>query len=147
MKKIVFSLAILLFGCSAVAQNTANLLNSYLLVKNALVNNDGKVASELAGIFYRSVKNETDFSQKEALLQATEKLNVAGTIEEQRAAFSQVSPLLWKVLENDKKLNQTVYYQYCPMKKSYWLSKEKEIKNPYYGTSMISCGKVSATRQ
>ena len=28
------------------------------------------------------------------------------------------------------------------MKKAYWVSQESEIKNPYYGSSMLSCGKV-----
>jgi hypothetical protein len=38
----------------------------------------------------------------------------------------------------------TLYQQFCPMydKGSAWLSKEKEIKNPYYGSKMLSCGKV-----
>lgn len=38
----------------------------------------------------------------------------------------------------------TLYQQFCPMydKGSAWLSIEKEIKNPYYGSKMLSCGKV-----
>ncbi|MAQ74933.1 MAG: hypothetical protein CL613_01215 [Aquimarina sp.] len=32
------------------------------------------------------------------------------------------------------------------MKKAYWLSKEKDIKNPYYGSSMLTCGKVAETK-
>jgi len=38
-----------------------------------------------------------------------------------------------------------LYQQYCPMKKSYWLSKDAAIKNPYYGKQMLTCGKVSDT--
>ena len=38
-----------------------------------------------------------------------------------------------------------VYKAYCPMKKAYWLSAEKEIKNPYYGSAMLSCGSVMET--
>lgn len=147
MKKLFFAVAILFFGFSAFAQNTANLLNNYLDVKNALVNSDSKATSEAAATLYQSIKKEGNFSQKETLLQAAEKLNKAGSIEKQRAALDQVSISLWKLVEGDKKLNQTVYYQYCPMKKAYWLSKEKDIKNPYYGASMLTCGKVSATKQ
>lgn len=44
-------------------------------------------------------------------------------------------------------MNHAVYYQYCPMKKAYWLSMEKEIKNPYYGSSMLTCGKVIETKK
>jgi hypothetical protein len=38
----------------------------------------------------------------------------------------------------------TLYQQFCPMydKGSAWLSMEKDIKNPYYGSKMMNCGKV-----
>ena len=29
------------------------------------------------------------------------------------------------------------------MKKAAWLSSEKQIKNPYYGSSMLTCGEVT----
>jgi hypothetical protein len=39
-----------------------------------------------------------------------------------------------------------VYYDYCPMAKNdqgaNWLSDVKEIKNPYFGAKMLSCGEV-----
>jgi len=31
------------------------------------------------------------------------------------------------------------------MKKAVWLSNEKAIKNPYYGSQMLTCGKVVET--
>jgi hypothetical protein len=31
------------------------------------------------------------------------------------------------------------------MKKAYWISEEKGIENPYYGTGMLTCGKVTET--
>jgi hypothetical protein len=34
---------------------------------------------------------------------------------------------------------------YCPMKKANWLSSSATIKNPYYGNSMLTCGKVVET--
>nr|WP_318501265.1 DUF3347 domain-containing protein [Formosa sp. PL04] len=38
----------------------------------------------------------------------------------------------------------TLYQQFCPMydKGSAWLSMSKDIKNPYYGSKMLTCGKV-----
>ena len=29
---------------------------------------------------------------------------------------------------------------YCPMADKPWLTKDKEIRNPYYGASMSTCG-------
>jgi hypothetical protein len=31
------------------------------------------------------------------------------------------------------------------MKKANWLSNEKQVKNPYYGSAMLNCGKVVDT--
>lgn len=146
MKKLFFALAVMLFGFSAFAQKTSNLLNSYISIKNALVKSDSKAASQAIGTFYLSLKSEENFTQKEELLKATEKLNKVSGIEKQREAFNDVSTAMWKLVKGLDKVNQPVYYQYCPMKKTYWLSKEKEIKNPYYGSSMLTCGKVVETK-
>ncbi|PKP34687.1 MAG: hypothetical protein CVT98_10650 [Bacteroidetes bacterium HGW-Bacteroidetes-15] len=44
-------------------------------------------------------------------------------------------------------LGETIYVQHCPMadnnKGADWLSSEKEIKNPYFGSSMLKCGEVT----
>ncbi|MFT5970040.1 MAG: Cu(I)/Ag(I) efflux system membrane fusion protein, partial [Flavobacteriales bacterium] len=40
----------------------------------------------------------------------------------------------------------TLYLQFCPMANSnkggYWLSQEKEVKNPYFGLNMLKCGTI-----
>lgn len=146
MKKVFFKLVLIMLGFSAFAQHTDTLVTGYISIKNALVNSDGKLTAQAVNRFYQQLKSEQDFEQKEALLKATEKMLKAGDIEKQRAAFNDVSVLLWKTVKS-RKPNQPLYYQYCPMKKAYWLSKEKEIKNPYYGSAMLSCGNVAETLQ
>ena len=46
-------------------------------------------------------------------------------------------------------VNENVYIQFCPMadnnKGAYWISLEKEVRNPYYGEAMLTCGEVNAT--
>mgnify|MGYP001430865426 CR=1 FL=1 len=48
-------------------------------------------------------------------------------------------------------VNENVYIQFCPMadndKGAYWISLEKEVRNPYYGEAMKTCGEVKATLQ
>jgi hypothetical protein len=43
----------------------------------------------------------------------------------------------------------TLYKQYCPMafgnKGGYWLSDVAEIRNPYFGDKMLTCGTVAET--
>lgn len=146
MKKNLSLLAMLLFGYSVFAQNTNTLLNNYISVKNALVNSDTKMASQAIKSLYQSIKKDGNFKQKETLLKSTEKMSKATGIEKQRAVFNEVSTTVWDIVKNAKKINKTVYYQYCPMKKAYWLSTEKEIENPYYGAAMLSCGSVVETK-
>ena len=136
----------MLFSFSAFAQNTNDLFNKYINVKNALVNSDSKTASQAIETFYQSLKSAQNFAQKDELLRAAEKLNKANNLEKQRASFNDVSTQMWKLVKGSDKVSQTVYYQYCPMKKAYWLSKEKDIKNPYYGSSMLTCGKIAETK-
>ncbi|MBX3463002.1 MAG: efflux RND transporter periplasmic adaptor subunit [Planctomycetes bacterium] len=35
-----------------------------------------------------------------------------------------------------------LYVQHCPMAEADWLALEPEIRNPYYGSSMLACGEV-----
>lgn len=140
-------MVILLVGNTVFSQNTTKLLNNYINVKNALVSADEKGAAKAISTLYESIKAENNFTEKDALLKATEKMSKAKGIEKQRAVFNDVSTTIWKVVKKADKVEQPVYYQYCPMKKAYWLSKEKEIKNPYYGSSMLTCGNVAETKK
>ncbi len=73
-------------------------------------------------------------------------------IEMQREAFKLLSNDVWGmvdvfgVIASD---NKTIYLEFCPMaddnKGSYWLSYDKEIRNPFFGASMLSCGEVKKT--
>lgn len=147
MKKLMFTMMVVLFGISSYAQNTENLFNRYLSVKNSLVASDGKAAGNAITGFSDAVKNEGNFSQKAELAKAADKLTKAGTdIEKQRLAFNDVSVVMWKIVKNSEKVQQPVYYQYCPMKKANWLSADKDIKNPYYGSAMLTCGKTTDTK-
>ena len=66
-------------------------------------------------------------------------INESANLETQRAAYAGVSEGLFKSVKAFG-VGETVYYQYCPMKKSSWLSDNKAIENPYYGSMMLTCG-------
>ena len=140
-------IAVMLFGYSGTAQNTSKILKEYIAIKDALVNSDSKMATKAITTFYQTIKSEKDFPQKASLVKATEKLSKANSLEKQRSVFNDVSVTLWKLVKSCSKIDTAVYYQYCPMKKTYWLSYEKEIENPYYGSSMLTCGKVVETKK
>jgi Cu(I)/Ag(I) efflux system membrane fusion protein len=67
-------------------------------------------------------------------------------IEKQRLAFSDFNNTFYKSLKMFGLTNDTVYYQFCPMafndKGAYWFSEMEEIRNPYFGDMMLSCGET-----
>ena len=40
-------------------------------------------------------------------------------------------------------LGEGIRVAYCPMAKKYWLQKGEKIRNPYYGKSMLECGRLA----
>ncbi len=147
MKNNLLILAFSLIGHTAFAQNTSTLLSKYYSVKNALVNSDIKAASEAITDFQKTIKSESSFKQQDDLNMAVDKLAKSSSVEKQRAVFNDVSTTMWQIVKSTDQVSQPVYYQYCPMKKAYWLSNETSIKNPYFGSSMLNCGKVAETKQ
>lgn len=147
MKKNLLILAILMLGHTAFAQNTNNLLSKYYSVKNALLKSDIKAASEAIIDFQKTIKSESSFKQQDDLMMAVDKLAKSSSIEKQRAVFNDVSTTMWQIVKSTDQVSQSVYYQYCPMKKAYWLSNETTIKNPYFGSIMLNCGNISETKK
>ena len=67
-------------------------------------------------------------------------------IEKQRTTFAKLSVPMHKLAQKAN-LGYTVYYQNCPMYNggSNWLSKDSDIKNPFYGNMMLTCGSTIET--
>ena len=139
------------------ADRSKLLVASYLQLKNALVSDDAKEAAIVAEVMVRAFKgfNASGFNsdqQKEIaeiIENASEQVehiaDNASKIEHQREHF--------EVLSNDMSdliaivgSEQTLYQTKCPMynkgKGGIWLSETKEIKNPFYGGKMLTCGSV-----
>lgn len=131
------------------------LLQSYLAVKEALVKDDSPAANASAKALVSEV-SKVDFSKLNAIKKTAwtsygEKLRYnaqhiseSKSIDHQREHFAALSDAMYGLLKTFK-THQTVYRQYCPMKKQYWLNASKEIQNPYYGKEMLDCGKVTET--
>jgi hypothetical protein len=136
--------------------DTASLLNSYYEIKNALINADAEAAAEKAGQF---IKANNDYDLKTVpggkvnafiaiqknLTGDAEHIKTAKDLNKQREYFAALSQHVYSMAQLVKLSGHPVYQQYCPMKKMYWLSSETSIKNPYYGNTMLSCGKVTET--
>ncbi len=127
----------------------ASVLASYYSLKNALVSGDAALANEKALELTKSIesadskiigdKDKAELSKHAAMLAKTK------DIKAQREHFAPLSLSMIALAKSGKLSTEPIYVQYCPMKKSSWLSSEKPVKNPYYGSAMLTCGKVSET--
>ncbi len=131
------------------------LLTHYYDIKNALVKTDGAAASVKAAEFVTAIKaiDMTAMSEAEhnafmplqqKLISDAEQVAATKNVERQRDRFNDFSNNMF-ALAKAINLLAPVYQQYCPMKKTYWLSSEAAIKNPYYGSAMLTCGEVVET--
>ncbi|MEZ7516215.1 DUF3347 domain-containing protein [Flavobacterium frigidarium] len=134
------------------------ILDKYINLKNKLAADDSKAAAAAGMELERAIKGaKSDVIEKELQNQYTTITKAAieettiiatnsGKIADQRkqfAALSQNMTYLIQMFDTDKKL----YQDYCPMynhgKNGYWISEVKDIKNPYYGAEMLTCGGIS----
>ncbi len=132
---------------------------SYFAVKDALVKTDGNTASLKAKDLSNAisaVKMETLTTDEhnvwmkvmKDLLFDAEHISDTKDIGHQREHFMNLSKNMYELIKVSKS-ETPVYYQYCPManggKGANWLSKENAIKNPYYGSQMLTCGSTIET--
>lgn len=78
-------------------------------------------------------------------------INSSTNLKVQRKAFASFSDALYKSVKLFGLGSITAYYTYCPMANNntgaFWLSESKQIRNPYMGEQMLTCGKVKETLQ
>ncbi len=132
--------------------------DAYFDLKDALVKSDAPIAATKAATLLKAINaikmetlgdNHVAYMKVESELKLhTQHINESKDIAHQRDHFTSLSKNMYELLKTAK-ANTTVYYQHCPMyndgKGANWLSKESAIKNPYYGSMMLSCGKVQET--
>jgi hypothetical protein len=137
------------------SNSVAPVLSVYYEIKNALVSGDATSAASAASRFVALVQsvdakklssNESQVfnTVQSKLISEAGSIAASRDLRKQRTSFQSVSDAII-LLVRVSKVQQPAYIAYCPMKKAYWISEEKVIKNPYYGTSMLTCGKVTET--
>ncbi|MCX2741208.1 efflux RND transporter periplasmic adaptor subunit [Pontibacter anaerobius] len=144
----------------AFQKQVTGLVDNYYTLKNALVASNADAARQAAGKFNQAL-SQMDMSMLDGsthakwmqLLPALQSngalLQKSTSIEKQREAFSTLSNHLIEVVETFGTNKQIVYKQKCPMafddQGAFWLSEQKEIRNPYFGEAMMACGETTQT--
>jgi len=151
MKNITRALLLLCLICSVVISNaqegtTTSLLEQYYGIKDALVAGNNAEASKHAADFGKALDANKSVAAalKSKLSDGAKSIADAKDIAKQRSAFAGFSSNMVSLVKSSKP-STPVYIDYCPMKEASWLSAEKEIKNPYYGDAMLTCGSVKET--
>ena len=142
---------------SKVDGSMKEMVTQYLKIKNALTNDNGKDAASAGNAFVESMakmdktvltaekKKVWDDISDDAKEMAEHIGKNADKIEHQREHFDMLSKDMYDLVKSFG-ARQTLYSDSCPMyngkKGASWLSETKEIKNPYLGKKMPTCGIV-----
>lgn len=115
----------------------------YLHLKDALVASDADEAKKSAGELKKALSEAKGSASS---LELATKIATTTDLGEQRELFSTLSTEMTALVKGGKLSMGMLYLEYCPMANNnsgaYWLSNEKEIKNPYFGDKMLKCGSV-----
>lgn len=132
-------------------------IKDYLILKNALTADDDKAAADagkqlfstLNGADIKAIPGDKLKDYTEIVDNAKENAEHiganAGKIDHQREHLASLSKDMADLIEL-LGTTQKLYQDHCPMyndgKGAVWISETKEIRNPYYGNKMMTCGSV-----
>jgi Cu(I)/Ag(I) efflux system membrane fusion protein len=132
----------------------------YNVLKDAFVQSDvnkvkqaaGNMEKSLSGVDMKLLTGDAHtqwMNNTDKMNNKLKQIQSSGDIEGQRKEFSNLSNELYKTLKDFGLMGKTVFYQFCPMafneKGAFWLSTSKEIRNPYFGDQMLTCGETKET--
>jgi len=133
--------------------------NDYINLKNALVKEDpigssqnaSSLLSNLSKVDIKLLKDDAYnhwMSLEKQIKSSTTLIAESQDIKSQRNHFKLLSSHLIKAVQIFG-VQEKVYVEFCPMADNnngaYWLSKEAQIFNPYFGDAMLKCGEVKQT--
>lgn len=132
-----------------------SVFDNYFSLKDALVKTDAKTTASKANELLTSIETVKMETLKmdvhmvwmkvlKDLKADAKSISETQDIKKQRDSFKSLSKNTYELIKVSKP-TEPVYYQYCPMQDANWLSKENAVKNPYYGSQMLTCGKTVET--
>jgi len=146
----------------SVSQNAKDalkpLFTEYLVMKDALTNDNLEVAKKAGSNILKTVdglnmalftgeSHNVWMGLSSDLKNTLQHVQHFKTLEEIRKAFQQVSNTIIGLETSFNTNDEALYVMHCPMannnKGADWVSTSKEVKNPYYGQSMLTCGEIT----
>ncbi len=142
-----------------IATQLNQLTQQYLHLKNGMVaSNNAEAKAGAKGILDAVVTIDTlklTSAQKPIFIAQIETIRAnakhildSDDIDRQREYLNSLSQSIYHLAKSFGS-KQTLYYAFCPMANNsnggYWVSETEEIKNPYFGDNMLTCGEVNET--
>ena len=124
----------------ALMQPVKSVLDHYLMIQTELAKDSIKGLDEHANA--KAVKGDEMKMLSPDVAKQAETLAKAKDLKAAREAFKPLSASLVKYLADNKAGKGTYHEAYCPMVKASWLQTEKDIRNPYMGKTMLTCGEL-----
>ncbi|MBS3776203.1 MAG: DUF3347 domain-containing protein, partial [Bacteroidales bacterium] len=132
-----------------------DLTNHYMALKNALVNdrkdteNANKMLDALASIDMKAFSQEAHsrwMNLYNKLENNAEAIAKTEELEAQRKHFIALSDAMINLVKTFNAPDDILFVQFCPMaddnQGAFWLSSEDQVRNPYFGDQMLTCGEV-----
>lgn len=154
MKKYIITALFSLFAIASVSAQlksdaqVSKLYQNYISIKDALASDNADKTSRAATEFIKTASAIDYKILSEGNVSTLKKdataISNASDIAVQRETFFNLSDNMIALTKQFKISANPVFIQYCPMADGSWMSNEKKIINPYYGSSMLSCGSVKS---
>ena len=144
------------------AASLKEIVDHYLHIKNALFTDNGAEAASGAKSMAEAMKgldkSLLSADQKAAYDKSTAELKEhaahiadnGNKIDFQRSHFAMMSEEIYELVKNFG-AGRPLYHEHCPMamdnKGAMWISENKEVKNPYFGAKMPTCGTIEEVIQ
>lgn len=137
---VLFAAALLLSASNVFAGELPKpLVDAYLRAQSALASDSTAGLPDAASAIEGAAQPLG--ADAAAVVGGAKKLKAAATLADARSAFGELSSAL---VDYATKTNATLpgdlHVAFCPMNSKPWMQRGTEIKNPYYGTAMLSCG-------
>ena len=131
-------------------------LKPYLKMIDAFVASDARQVSAMAKMTFEKMKTietrglgKMEKSHLSKSIELFSAISLNSDLKTQRAQLVVLNENIVALAMNIKSPVETLYLQKCPMAynglEAIWLSTQSDIKNPYYGEAMLTCGSVIKT--
>lgn len=129
---------------AVLSQPAQSVFDKYIKAQTTLAQDSLQGISEAASAITETIQGDSTKTFPPQVAEQAGALAKAKNLESAREAFKPLSESLIQYLKANKVPTGTYYEVYCEMAKAGWLQTDKTVRNPYFGRSMLRCGKIKS---